>query len=222
MPSMTIRNNNHQTGAVSGALIALISMGVGMLALGGLATWAFVNYQDQKSNVDARVERAVAKAEKQQAEEDETKFAEREKEPRREFAGPDDYGRLSFMYPKTWSVYVDKDGSNSSDFEAYLNPIVVPPIKDENRYALRVTVTKKSYEDTLKRYESLVKKGELKNSATSANGQTGTRLDGSFDKDIRGAAVIYKVRDKTVIIQTDAKTFIPDYEKIIKTITFNQ
>jgi hypothetical protein len=66
-----------------------------------------------------------------------------------------------------------------------------------------------------------VKKGDLRSSATSANGNNGTRLDGSFTKDIRGSAVIYKIRDKTLTIRTDADTFKPDFENIIKTINFN-
>jgi hypothetical protein len=222
MPDMTKRTYSHQLGAVNGVLVALITLSVGMVALGGLAAWAYVNYADQKSNVDARVDRAVAKAEKVQAEEDETKFAEREKEPNREFAGPSDYGRLSFMYPKTWSVYVDSDGSKGGDYEAYLNPVTVPSVKSEARYALHITISEDSYEDVVSSYEGVVEKGDLKSSATSANGQNGTRLDGNFTKDIRGAAVIYKIRDKTAIIQTDADTFKPDFEKIIKTISFNQ
>jgi hypothetical protein len=47
------------------------------------------------------------------------------------------------------------------------------------------------------------------------------RLDGSFSTDIRGSAVIFKIRDKTVTIRTDADTFKPDFENIIKTINFN-
>ena len=222
MPRMTQQHHSFQSGAISGVLVAIIGLSVGIVALGGLAAWAYVNYADQKSNVQARVDRAVASAEKDQAEKDETKFAEREKEPNREFAGPSDYGRLSFMYPKTWSVYIGSDGSRGGDYEAYLNPVTVPSVKSDARYALRVTISEKSYEDVVNSYEGLVKKGDLKTSTTSANGQNGTRLDGSFTKDIRGAAVIYKIRDKTAILQTDADTFKPDFEKIIKTINFNQ
>ena len=52
-------------------------------------------------------------------------------------------------------------------------------------------------------------------------GNTGTRLDGNFSKNIRGAAVIYKVRDKTATVRTDAnETFKADFNKIIQTINF--
>ena len=71
---------------------------------------------------------AVAEAKKEQATLDEDKFAQREKEPNRQFVGPDDYGRLTFDYPKTWSVYVARDTSRGGTYEAYLNPITVPPV----------------------------------------------------------------------------------------------
>jgi hypothetical protein len=78
------------------------------------------------------------------------------------------------------------------------------------------------FDKAVAQYDVLVKKGDLKISQTSANGQAGTRLDGNFSKDIRGAVVMYKVRDKTVSVFTDADTFKPDFENIIKTIKFNE
>jgi hypothetical protein len=67
-----------------------------------------------------------------------------------------------------------------------------------------------------------VKKGDLKSSAVSADGSNGTRLDGKFTKDIRGAAVLFKIRDKTLTLRSDADTFKTDFDALIKTIKFNQ
>ena len=55
-----------------------------------------------------------------------------------------------------------------------------------------------------------------------ADEQNGTRLDGSFTEDIRGSAVIFKIRDKTVTLRSDAETFRADFDALIKTITFNK
>ena len=202
--------------------MAIIGLVVLVLVAGSLAIWAYVNYTQAKTDVDGQINLAVAQAKKDQGDADEAKFAEREKEPNRVFVGPDDYGRLTFSYPKTWSVYVDKDGSSDSSFQAYLNPVTVPPVSDKQQYALRVTIEQQDYDQVVQSYDSKVKKGDLRSSAVSANGHNGTRLDGNFSKDIRGAAVIYKIRDKTVTIRTDADTFKPDFEALIKTIDFNQ
>jgi hypothetical protein len=218
----TISRHRQQQGAVSGSLIAIIGLIVLVLGFGSAAIWAYMNYSEQKTNVDGKISLAVAEAKKEQADDDEAKFAEREKEPRREFVGPDDYGRVTFNYPKTWSVYEAKDVNlNGGAYEAYLNPVTVPSVKAAQQYALRVTIVEKDYDDVVRSYEALVKKGDLRTSATSANGDNGTRLDGNFTKDIRGSAVVYKIRDKTLTLRTDADTFKPDFEKIIKTIEFN-
>lgn len=216
-----MQQQNGQQGVVSGSLITIIGLVVLVLALGGLAIWSYLAYSEQKTNVDNKISLAVAEAKNQQATADEEKFAQREREPNRQFVGPDDYGRLVFDYPKTWSVYVAKDVSRGGNYEAYLNPITVPPVSQTQQVALRVTIEERDYDQVVSSYEALVKKGDLRSSAVSANGNNGTRLDGSFSKDIRGAAVIFKVRDKTVTLRTDADTFKPDFENIIKTINFN-
>lgn len=219
---MTTYKHKNEFGGVSGSLIAIIGLVILVLGAGSAAIWAYVNYNEQKTNVDGKVDLAVAEAKKAQGDVDEAKFAEREKEPNREFVGPDDYGRLSFMYPKTWSAYIANDVTKGSGtYEAYLNPITVPPVSPTQQYALRVLIEEKDYGQVVGSYDALVKKGDLKSSATSANGQNGTRIDGSFTKNIRGSAVIYKVRDKTITLRTDADTFKPDFENIIKTIKFN-
>jgi hypothetical protein len=221
---MTTRNRYLRTrGAINGQLIAIIGLLLLVVALSGLSAWLYTMYDEQKTKVDNKVDLAIAAAKKEQAEVDEVKIKKVEEEPSREFAGPDDYGRVTFKYPKNWSVYVDSDASTGGgEYEAYLNPIVVPSIKGTTpQFALRVTIENVAYDEVLDSYKATVKKGDLSSSPVSVNGHDGTRLDGSFTKDLRGAAVLFKVRDKTVTIQTDADTFKPYFEDIIKTIDFN-
>jgi len=208
----------------TGALITIILLGVFTVAFAGLSVWALISYMDQKNNVDEKVERAVATAEKEQADKLEAEFIEREKEPRTSFSGPSDFGTLSFKYPKTWSVYVDNDGRSGAGYLAYFSPGQVPSTKSTaSRYALRATIVNDDYDDILRGFEARVKKGDLKTSTVKAlNDETGTRLDGSFSTDLRGAAVIFKIRDKTAVVRTDANTFIEDFDTLVKTINFVQ
>ncbi len=209
-----------EEGAITGSILAAIILGVIALALAGFGVWAYVNYTEQKTDVDGKIALAVAEGKKEQSDVDEVKFAEREKEPRREFVGPDDYGRLTFDYPKTWSLYIGSDASKSKGpYEAYLNPGAV--VNGHLQYALRVSITTTAYEDKLNSFNTKIKKGDLRSSVQTSNGLTGTRLDGQFDKDVRGAAVIYKLRDKTIFIRTDTDTFKPEFDKIVETIKFN-
>lgn len=218
---MTTYRHKHEAGGISGSLIAIIALIILVIGAGSAAIWAYMNYTDQKVNVDSKVAVAVAQAQKQQFDDDFKKFQEEEKQPNRQFVGPDDYGRVAFNYPKTWSVYIARDVAQGGVYEAYLNPVNVPPVKATTRYALRVTIEERDYDQVVKTYDALVKKGDLRSSVVSANGNSGTRIDGNFTKDIRGAAVIYKIRDKTLTIRTDADTFKPDFESLIQTIKFN-
>lgn len=219
---MNVRKHTNEAGAVNGFMISTIALIVAVILIGSAAIWSFMSYYEQKTTVDSRVDIAVAEAKKDQADADEAKFAEREKEPNRQFVGPEDYGRLTFDYPKTWSTYVARDVSKGGNFEAYLHKDVVLPVSAQQQYMLRILIEDQDYDKVVANYENLVKKGDLKTTIATSDGNSGTRLDGGFSKDIRGAAVIFKVRDKTVTIRTDADQFKPDFEEIIKTIKFNQ
>jgi hypothetical protein len=216
--------NSKQEGSINWWIVATAGASALVVALVVLSIWLFNQYNDQKTNVDTKVNNAVIEAKKKQADQLEAKFTEREKEPNREFVGPEDYGLVTFNYPKTWSVYVERDASSGGTYSAYLNPIVVPPVSSAQQFAARVTIENKVYEQVVSSYDNVVKKGELTASSVSINGNNGTKLVGTFSKDIVGAAVIFKIRDKTLTIRTDANTFIKsgDFDRLINSIKINK
>lgn len=217
------QHSSLESGAVHWSTIVVIILSVLFAATGALAIWAYMSYNEQKTDVDGKIELARSEAMREQAAKDAKEFADREKEPLRKFVGPVDYGRVAFDYAKTWSVYEATDvSSGKGTYSAYLNPVVVPPVSAQQQFALRVTIEEREYDAVVQSYQSLVKKGDLKSADVSVNGVSGVRLDGLFSKDIRGAAVIFKVRDKTITIRTDADTFKPDFDKLVPTIEFNQ
>ena len=220
--AMNRTRNINENGSVNVWMFSTIGLILLTSIVTGLAIWSFMGYNDQKTNVDNKISTAVNEAKNAQAVKDEAKFFERDKQPNREFVGPTDYGRVTFNYPKTWSVFVNKDLSVGDTYEAYLNPVSVPPISSSQQYALRVTIESKDYEKATASYDYLVKKGDLTASIVTADGNSGKRLDGSFSKDIRGSAVIFKIRDKTLTIRTDANTFKNDFDKLVATIKFTK
>lgn len=211
----------NESGAISGWQVAVIGLSVLVVAVGSFGIWAYVQYNDAQSDVDGKIAVAEANAREKKGEEDEAKFAEREKQTYLTFKAPDDYCSLTFQYPKTWSVYESEEITNGGDFKAYLNPKVVPPISATQQLALRVLIEQRNYDDVINQYQGLVTKGDLKSSTTASEGKSGTRLTGNFSKNIRGDAVIYQCRDKTITIRTDADTFKNDFQAIIGTIDYN-
>lgn len=198
-------------------LLALLLIGALLLAY-----YFYVEYNAARSDVDAQIEAAVLDANKALEDELQAKFAEEEKNPYRTFTGPSDYGSLSFKYPKTWSVYIEKDASRSGDFQAYLHPEEIHPLSNESINALSVNIVTESYEDATNRYSGKLKNGELTSSVIKINGEDATRYDGVVDRDKTGSVVLIKIRDKVATLQTDAEIYREDFDKILKTITFNQ
>lgn len=210
-----------EEGAVTAAFVTSIILGFFAVIFGAVMIWALVNYNDQKNNVDSKIDVAVLEAQRQQKDKDAEEFAEREKEPHKKFIGPDDFGRVTFEYPKTWSAFVANNGGDSTAYQAYLHPNVVPPIIKGQKFALRMTIDPKSYEEVLEKYEKLIEKGNLRSSTIQVSGYNGNRLDGNFDDETKGSAAIFKVRDKTLILQTDSEQFVPDFDSIIlKSLSF--
>lgn len=214
---------NKQKGFISGAIIGNVVLGIISLVFGSIMIWALVNYNDQKNNVDGKIENAVQLAKSQQKDADQAAFDEKEKNPLKVFIGPNDLGRVTFDYPKTWSVYIANDGSNGGNYEAYLNPEKVPNVNGQNKFALRVSILDQSYDQVLQQYKGLVASGQLQSQAITTNGFTGTRFDGKFSQDIEGSAVVFKIRDKTLVLKTDSTAFKPDFDSIVvKSLKFDQ
>lgn len=203
-----------------GILVALLV--VVTLGLGGLSIWSYAQYRDQKDNTDAKISTAVAAAKKAQGATDQATFAQQVKQPFTVFNGPSDFGSVSFKFPKTWSVYyADGDDGNGNTFAVYFNPDHVPTISSTQQFALRLTIEEQSYESVVASYASAVKKGTLKSSIVTTNGLSGTRIDGQFSKTLDGSVVIFKVRDKTLLVQTDSPSFLADFNNtIVSSLTF--
>ena len=195
------RKTEMEQGYVNSWMIVAISAIVLFVAAGSAAIWAYLAYSQEKTAVESRMAVASAKAREEQSK------ADRE-------------------YPKTWSVYVAADGGDRGDYKAYLHPVIVPPTNthssNQNKFALRLEILNSDFNKTLDQYASLLKKGDLTSSSVEYNGNTATRIDGAFSKDLRGSVVLMKVRDKTLRFSTDADTFKPDFEAILKTVKFVQ
>lgn len=211
------------SGGADGWLVAAIGFIILSVVAGALAVWVYILYSNEKTDVDSKIAIAVNEAKKEQSSEDFEKFQEQMKSPNLEFVGPSDYGRVSFMYPRNWSVYVDNDASDRRDYKAYFHPVQIPPVsKNTSYFAMRLEILNKDYDDVIEEYAERLKKGELTSSSPDYNGNSTVRFDGAFSKELRGAVVLMRNRDKTIRFSTDADVFKPDFESVLETINVVQ
>ena len=213
-----------ETGAINGSIFAIIALVILVLLFGSFSVWAYINYLDQKQDVDSKVQEAVAKAVLAENKKSEAAIEKYKNQTTTLFVGPSDYGRLTFEYPKFWSAYQATDVSKGGGvtYEAYLNPVLVPPVGETTKFALRITIEQKTYDESVATYQKQIENGELKSSAYSDGIHTGTKLEGNFNEDIYGTAVLIKMRDRTLTIRTDGEVFKENFGAILKTVKFNE
>ncbi|MBR2587197.1 hypothetical protein IKE71_02365 [Candidatus Saccharibacteria bacterium] len=206
----------------SGLLKTVIIIFLVLFLIGALflAYYFYNEYKLASSDVDGQVAAAVLDREKEITDKLEAEFAAREKTPYKTLTGPSDYGSVSFKFPKTWSVYVARDASNGGNYEAYLHPSEVPEVATGTIFALRLTITSDTFESVNSRYAYEVGK-TVSSSAITVGSVNATRYDGKLPNSAQGSAVLFKVRDKTIVLQTDAEIYRDDFNQILETVTYN-
>ncbi len=197
-------------------IVSLIALGLAIFSI-----YLFIQLNDATTNVEGQISQAVAVAENKKAEELENEFAEREKKPFQNFLGPVDYGELSFEYPKTWSLYIAKDAANGGDYEAYMNPVEIHAISNSTIYALRISIYNRSFEDVTRTYDGSINNGSLRLEVKESDNGTINVYSGTLPNKFIGKVAVFKIRDKTVVLQTDSELFNNDFEEILKTIKYN-
>lgn len=200
--------------------IALVVVSLIAVTFIGLFIWKYLDWDAVKTNIDSQIDTAVAWAVAENTTKLEEEFVEREKYPYKNFSGPADYGSLSFEYPKTWNLYVAKDAASGGDFAAYLNPGEVQPVSTTSINALRVTIRDTAFDTVVRTYDSIVRNGRASIVTRNVGSSVANVYTGELPNNIRGIVTIFKLRDKTVLIQTDAELFADEYYKLLDTVTF--
>ncbi len=220
-----ITQTTNERGRVGIVLIVFLVISIlTALTFVGLFIWMTIRYNEVSEDVEGQISEAVATAKYEQAVKLEEEFAIREQDPYRVFTGPVDYGQVSFRYPKTWSVYVEADAAKGGDFKAYFNPIQVDTVSNNTINALRLIIRDKAFDEVAQEYQRYIDRSDYNLSVESitVSGVAANLYTGTIpNSELSGYIVIFKVRDKTVIFQTDSVVFKSDFDKILSTVTFN-
>ncbi len=216
MGHMVKRN---QYGMINSLLLPLITalvLLVGAIAFGG---WAYNGRQAYKTNVDARVDAAVAIAKQQQMAADDATFATQEKSPLQTYTGPEAYGSVVINYPKTWSAYVDSTGNGAALLDAYFSPGTVPSISSSTSiFALRVQVQNQQYSAVAQNIVSEEQSGVLTAkpyALPKVPKDVGLEVVGQLPDGNQGTEVVIPLRSETLVIWTEGTSFLSDFNTYI-------
>ena len=210
--------------------IVIVILSIVAVVFIGLFVWKMIDYDNLQADWETEKDLAVAQAEDEVRMEEAEKYEEMVKYPYETFTGPADYGELSFEYPKTWSVYMAEPATTGGEFHAYLNPVQVDTVGASSTInALRVTITNQRYDDVINNYAGLVSDPGYNLEVHAMDVKTGqtftvNRYEGQLPdtEELIGYFVVFKIRDKTVILQTDnSQVFGEEFDKLIETVQFN-
>ena len=203
---------NNECGAINILMLTTIIFGILAVGLGVGFGWAFMGKNDAVSNLDTAVEEAKYEQRQISERDCEAEIAR----PFATFTGPSDFGSVTFEYPRTWSSYVDDSGITSGNMRYFFHPNSVPTINDATIYALRLSVESRRYEDVLRGFESQIQNGNLVASPVTINEHQGMRISGTFSQTVGdGTMVIFRIRDRTLILRTDSADFLNYFDDII-------
>ena len=202
-------------------IIILVVVSVVAVTAISFAVYFYLQWGEAQTNLDGRIAEAEAIAREDQQRIADAVFAEELKLPNRRFTGPMDYGSVSFLFPKTWSVFIESDASQGGDFEAFLNPEQVNQLRYGAIHALRVSIKNQPIDVVRQTYDGMVTSGQLRQSVFQNETITGDRFEGALEVNIVGIMIMFKVNDKTAIIRTDAMIFKEDFDKLIAGITLH-
>ncbi len=203
----------------NGLLLALIISLVLLVAILTFAIWAYLTQLDYKQNVKTKVSAAVKVAQQTTATTKDKEFAEKEKNPLREYRASQSAGNLSVIFPKTWSAFINEATTSGTILDAYMHPGFVPGLQSGTDFALRVRVVSKSYDQEVKQYESKASAGKVTISPYSlpkmGDDIVGVRIDGEINAGQQDSMVLFPLRDKTIEISTESAQFLSDFDTIV-------
>ena len=208
--------------------IFILILALATIIFVGLFVWKFLDWSSLNGKVDKLVSEQVAEKELAIKENYDAEIAELDKKPFEHFLGPADYGELRFDYPRTWSLFVAKDATATTNdnriYEAYMHPYSIGPITSDSILALRIYILNRSYDSIVQEYNSYVQSGVLEhNIITINNGNNNAALYSGTTGGKNIKTIIFKVRSQTIQLWTDAAdNFGSDFDKIVNTITFNE
>jgi len=209
----------NERGAINVLLIPLILTVLLLFGAMGFGYWAFAQRQDYKNNSDQKVAAAVSAAEERTQAADAKQYAEEAKKPLKRYVGPSAFGAVTVDYPKTWSAYVIEPSSNDSNLNGFFQPDFVPNTSEtKNSYAMRFQLVQQSYDQVLSQYSSLVqlKTGTISPySLPKVPNIIGARIDGQIAPNKEGVVIVLPLRNMTLKIWTESKSFSPDFNNII-------
>jgi len=216
----------NQQGTMNVLVVPVIALTLLFIAAGSFAVWAYAGRQDYKSHTDEKIAEAVQANTKVVQAKDAADYAEAAKQPLKPYTGPDSFGSVKVLYPKTWGAYVD---TQTYPLDVYFHNDFVPSTQlRDSTYNLRVRVEDNTYSRVMDSYKNRITQNgvtAVPYSLPKVPKVAGTRLSGAIfpnNQNGVGDIILLPLRDKTLEIWTESPTYLTDFNTyILPNLTFS-
>ncbi len=210
-----------QRGEINLHLVLTIFLGVGMVLFGVLAVIAYRDNTYIKTNLSQLNAKAAAEAAAKQKQADDLAHIKANEEPYRTYVAEPLNGGFQLQIPKNWSLYTANGVSATVQLDLAANPDVVVVNQGSgavNTHAFHLQLRKQSLNAVSKTFEKNIKNKTLGSKAVTVSGIRGTWFEGAIDQQRHnGVVVVLPVRDKTLVISTETRNFLNEFNKILET-----
>lgn len=206
-------------------LILTIFLAIGMVVFGVLAVLAYRDNEYVRGNLNSLVKEESQRAREQQKQQDAEANRKANDQPFKTFTAEAVDGGFQLQIPKTWSIYYGRSSSGQTQVDFAANPDVVTMNLGRdarNTQAFRLQLRREAQSAVIKDYEALLKQKKLTSKGVKVSGLDATQFEGTIDSQRHeGAVIVVAVRDKTIVLSTEDKRYLNEFNAIVAAAKIN-
>lgn len=192
-----------------------------MVLFGILAIIAYRDNTYIHTNLNILNAKAAQEAADEQKKLDDAAYIKANQLPFRTYTAEPVNGGFQLQIPKNWSLYAGNNTTALTQLDLASSPDVVVVNSGPNAvntHAFHLQLRKASAASINKTFEARLKKKTLTSRGVIVSGIQGTWFEGTIDDQRHnGVVVVLPVRDKTMVISTETRNYLDEFNKILST-----
>ncbi len=217
MPTSSGPFSSNPSGKNRGALVVmlLIVLGLGTVIFGALTVFFSTKIITVTSDANKRVTAAATNARTDQKKLDEAATALATESPFKTYTAPEELGSFVINYPKTWSNSLDQESSGTQLQFVSTPNFFQRSFGQDQPVAARVIFQQRTKDQYLGQFSTQIKKGTIKQTDTTVDGQPAYNLVGQFIDHKTVRQVVIPVRDKVLVYSTENSQYATEFNAML-------
>jgi hypothetical protein len=211
-------SKHNQDGAISATGISLVIAIVLLITAAVFGVLTFSSEQKYKNNDNQLISAAVTTEHTKDTTAQQVAIAQAVKQPYNTYQGTEQYGNISFEYPRTWSAYNALNGVAGGPINGYFMPGILTSVSDGMaQFSLRVDVLSQPYAQVVQGFTNQTSLTSKAYTLPLEPNSVGVEINGVVSG--LGATPVTMVvlpdRTNTIEIWTVGTNYLSDFNSVI-------